>query len=50
MVAYLLLAVLCGFFAVVLALSEKYGTAAAVFQGVLSVIWLGAAFVAWKFG
>ncbi len=48
--AYLLLAVLCGLFAGILASSEKYGTTAAVFQAVLSVIWLVAAVVTWKFG
>ena len=47
---YLVLALLCTAFAVVLANSEKYGTTAAIFQGVLALIWLVAAFVAWKFG
>ena len=49
-VIYVVLAVLCTFFAIVLASSEKYGATAAIFQGVLAVIWLGAAVIAWRFG
>ncbi len=46
--AYLLLALMCAAFAVILGSTDKYGTFAMVSQIVLSGFWLVAAFATWK--